>query len=189
MDEMMRNKIIAAVAIVGVICLVFFAVIYPPRRRELSRLRSEQTELEKELGVARENLKHFTRLRTEYDSLTATWARIEVLLPEEKDIPDLLEDIARVGKRCGVEILQFKPQNPVPHELCTEIPISFNVCGSYHQLGRFLSEIANLPRLLKARELGISSYRKKGSERTSIRATFVVSAYTLKKDTTQARQK
>jgi type IV pilus assembly protein PilO len=186
---MMKNKLIYTVVIVGVICLVFFAIIYPPRRRELSRLNNECAELEKNLGMARESLKKFTRIQTEYDSLITTWARVKLLLPEEKDMPDLLEDIARVGRRWGVEIVQFKPQNPVPRELCTEIPISFDVCSGYHQLGGFLSEIANLPRLVKVRQLSISPCRKKGSENVTLKASFVGSAYTVKSDTTQARKK
>lgn len=189
MDEMIRNKIVAAVAIVGVVCLIFFVIIYPPGRRELSRLKNEYTELEKDLGIARKNLKDFAGLQTEYDSLITTWARIKILLPEEKDIPNLLKDIARVGRQCGVEIMQFRPQNPVPQGLCTEIPISFNVCGSYHQLGRFLSEITNLPRLLKVKQLALSSYRKKGSENITLQASFVVLAYTVTESTTQVREK
>jgi type IV pilus assembly protein PilO len=186
---MMRNKIIAAVVIVGVVCLIFFTIIYPPRRRELSKLRSEYAELDKNLGIARTNLRDFERLQTEYNSLITTWARTKLLLPEEKDIPNLLEDIARVGRRCGVEIMRFKPQTPVSQEFCTEIPISFSVCGGYHRLGRFLSEIGNLPRLLKVKKLHISSYKKEGSANVTLQASFIVSAYTVTKDTTQARKK
>ena len=189
MDEMIRNKIVAAVVIVGVACLIFFTIIYPPRRGELLRLKNEYTELEKEMDIARKNLKGFTVLQTEYDSLITIWEEIKLLLPEEKDIPNLLKDIAMVGRQCGVEILQFKPQNPVPQILYAEIPINFSLRGSYHQLGRFLSEIANLPRLLKVRQLVLSSYRKNGAENVTLQASFVLLVYTLTEDTIQVTEK
>ncbi len=178
---MLRDKIIATVVIVGVVCLVFFTIIYPPRQKEFSSLVSEYKRLEKRLNVAIESLKDFKRLQREYDSLITTRARIEIFLPEEKDVPNLLEDIARVGTQCGVEIMRFKPQTPVSQGFCTEIPISFNVRSGYHQLGRFLSDIGNFPRLLKVKKLHVSSHKKEGLEDVTLQASFVVSAYTITK--------
>lgn len=189
MNKKTKNKIIATVVIVGVVCSVFFAVIYPPRQREIARLDSECKKLETKLNMARESLKGFERLQREYDSLLTVWTKMEILLPKEKDIPNLLEDIARVGRRCGVEVVRFKPQPLVSRESYTEMPVIFSVHAGYHQLGGFLSEIGNLPRLLKVRKLHISSYKKEGSADITLQASFVISAYTFAKDTAQVRTK
>ena len=186
MDVMLRNKIIASGVIVGILCLIFFTIIYPSKRKTFLNLKGEYTELDRTMSIARENLKQYSRLEREYDSLITTWKRIELLLPEEWEIPNLLEDIARVAERCGVVVSEFKPLGPIPQGFSTEIPIRFKLRSGYHQFGKFLSEISRLPRLLKVGQLNIKPLREKDSEIITLEADFIVSAYTVTKEISQA---
>lgn len=186
---MLRNKIIASVVFVGVICLIFFTIFNPPKRKEFNKLRREYGELDRTLKIARENLKQYVDLEREYDSLSVFWDRLEEQLPEEREIPVILEDIARVANRCGVTLSEFKPLNPVPSGFTNEIPISFKITSGYHQLGRFLTEIASLSRLLKVSKLNLTPYRERDSEVVSLKADFIVSAYVITRGTGQAEGK
>ncbi len=186
---MLRNKIIASVVIVGVICLIFFTIFHPPKRKVLLQLKSEYTELDRTIRIAREDLKQYSRLEREYDSLMTNWERIEQLLPDEREIPDLLENIAKVARNCGVVLSEFKPLGPVPLGFTTEIPISFRVTSNYHQLGRFLSDVGRLSRLLKVRDVNITPHMERGSKTITLQADFVVSAYIVTKGAMQAEGK
>lgn len=65
--------------------------------------------------------------------------------PPESKINDLLADITKLGTSYGLKFLYFKPEAAVNNGYYAGIPVNISVVGKFHQLGNFLSGIANLP--------------------------------------------
>ncbi|WP_088331351.1 type 4a pilus biogenesis protein PilO [Lacimicrobium sp. SS2-24] len=69
-------------------------------------------------------------------------------LPTSNETPGLLDDITFVGTSAGLNFKLLNWQKEVPKEFYTELPIQMEVRGDYHDFGKFLSDVAGLPRIV-----------------------------------------
>lgn len=69
-------------------------------------------------------------------------------LPTETEEPGLLEDIAEVGRRSGLDITKTDFQSEVVGEIYIERPIQLSARGGYHEFGAFVSGLAGMPRIV-----------------------------------------
>jgi|TARA_B110000211_G_C13995971_1_gene516223 type IV pilus assembly protein PilO len=77
-------------------------------------------------------------------------------LPNSHEIPGLLDDITFIGTTSGLDFVKLNWQPEVIKEIYIELPIDIEVIGSYHQFGKFVSEIAGLPRIVTLHDFQIA---------------------------------
>jgi type IV pilus assembly protein PilO len=93
-------------------------------------------------------------------------------LPGKTEIADLLVDISQAGIANGLEFELFKPETEVPAEFYAELPIKIKVTGTYHQFGKFVSDVAALPRIVTLHDISIKPIKsKKGKAELVMDAT------------------
>lgn len=124
---------------------------------------------EQDAGLALEN-----RLRDEYklktaqainlDALRAQKAqvdqyveRLQKQLPSKAEMAALLTDINQAGAGRGLQFDLFKPQQVVIKDYYAELPIDIKINGSYHDIGAFTGDIANLSRIVTLNNLALST--------------------------------
>lgn len=77
-------------------------------------------------------------------------------LPSKSEMDALLTDINQAGLGRGLQFDLFRPGAEVPTGVFTEQPISIRVTGSYDDLGKFSSDISQLPRIVTLNDIVIS---------------------------------
>ncbi len=93
-------------------------------------------------------------------------------LPGKTEIADLLVDISQAGIANGLEFELFKPETEVPAEFYAELPIKIRVTGTYHQFGKFVSDVAALPRIVTLHDISIKPIKSKdGKDELAMDAT------------------
>ncbi|HET6462405.1 MAG TPA: type 4a pilus biogenesis protein PilO [Candidatus Krumholzibacteria bacterium] len=179
----------------------FLPFNYPIRKAKIQELSAEYEKLSAEVEKARKVVGDLARLEAEYERLHDQWISAAELLPEEKEMPDLLRQVTTAGSRSGVEFALFEPGSPVAHELYTDHPINVTVRGNYHQVGAFMGRLANLERIVNVNDLGMvapnegkhgrkktSTSKKKQADQATdtvarsnntVEAHFTLTAYTL----------
>ncbi len=90
--------------------------------------------------------------------------KMRLRLPTKTQVAVLLEDISQKGRAVGLEFSLFDPQleKKNPEDDFIELPIKIRVVGTYHQLGKFVSDLAELPRIVTLHNITILR-TKKGS--------------------------
>ncbi len=78
-------------------------------------------------------------------------------LPSKTEVADMLVDITQTGLASGLEFELFKPLNEIRKDFYAELPISIKVNGSYHNLGKFVSGMAALPRIVTLHDIQLKS--------------------------------
>ncbi len=76
-------------------------------------------------------------------------------LPGKTEVPNLLVDISQTGLGAGLEEKLFQPTGEVQKDFYAELPIKLRYTGSYHELGKFVSGIAALPRIVTLHDIDI----------------------------------
>jgi type IV pilus assembly protein PilO len=77
-------------------------------------------------------------------------------LPSKSEMDALLTDINQAGLGRGLQFLLFKPGKEAVRGVLTEQPISIKVQGNYDDLGKFASDISQLPRIVNLADISIS---------------------------------
>lgn len=80
-------------------------------------------------------------------------------LPSKTEVADLLSEVSSVGSVNGLSFSLFQPSSERPLEFYAELPINIEVNGEYHQFGRFVSDVAQLPRIVTLHDFTIAKSR------------------------------
>jgi type IV pilus assembly protein PilO len=78
-------------------------------------------------------------------------------LPNKSEIGDLLVDINKAAQIRGLTVELFKPVGESPKGFYAEVPITLQVSGTYHDVGSFVGDIAQLPRIVTLNDLEITT--------------------------------
>jgi type IV pilus assembly protein PilO len=183
-DPKTQKTFIGIFLLAAVIYFYFFAAFIPFGFRaqvaKYGELRQEYDKLTSDLAKARQMVNDLPKLRREYEELHSAWLMAKELLPEEKEVASLLSKVTIAGQQSGVKFTLFKPAPPRDGEYYTEYPVEVSVVGGFHETASFLSEISNLSRIVNVSKLKLVTFEK-GKVEETVQATFVASAYTLKR--------
>ena len=149
-------KIVVVAFVVIVVGALSYWFIVKPKLPILERAQIEEQELKGQFQAK-------YRIAVNLNSYIAQLKQIENdfksmlrSLPTSNETPGLLDDITYVGTRSGLTFKLLNWQQEVPKEFYTELPIEVEVSGGYHNFGEFVSEIADLPRIVTLHDFEIT---------------------------------
>lgn len=87
-------------------------------------------------------------------------------LPSKTEVAELLVDVSQKGLANGLEFELFRPKDEVSAEFYSELPIQIKVKGNYHDFGKFVSDVAALPRIVTIQDIVITPLNVKGGATT-----------------------
>ncbi len=147
---------VIALVFVGVVGLGIYFTIIKDRRPQLQRAEDD----EQQLRLTFENKQ---RKAANYDAYKSQLAQIEQSfgtmlrqLPGKTEIPSLIVDISQTGLAAGLQEKLFVPLSEIPRDFYAEKPINIRLTGSYHEIGKFVSGIAALPRIVTLHDIVIT---------------------------------
>ena len=186
-DPQIQKTIVIGVflAIIGYVYFftAFMPFFYRPMAAEEASLSTEYEKVSAELEKARKTVGNLKQLENEYNRLHQKWVAALKLLPEDDEVAGLLRKITRAGNQAGVSFVLFEPGQRVEKEFFAENPISIKVKGKYHQVGIFLSKVANIDRIVNVSNLQVSSLKSNNQDKVgktqTIEAEMTMTAYTL----------
>ena len=120
------------------------------RRAQLATLR---VEIDRGLGT----VGRLPEFRRELADLQGQLDRLRVVLPEERDVGDLLRRVQAMATQSNLTILGFTPQAVTTRELHAEWPIGLQLEGTYHNLGAFLERVSKFPRIINVNSIEIQA--------------------------------
>ena len=106
-------------------------------------------------------------------------ARLERLIPRSEEVPALLESLAAEARRSGLGDLGFiRPGEGEANPFYTKRSYELSVEGGYHDVARFLTAVASLPRIVTPVDLEMTSVPDPSMEENSaVRAHFRIETY------------
>jgi type IV pilus assembly protein PilO len=78
-------------------------------------------------------------------------------LPSKSEMDALLSDINQAGLGRGLQFDLFKPSGERLQDFYAELPVDVRVTGSYHDIGAFASDVAQLSRIVTLNDIAISN--------------------------------
>jgi len=178
-------RLIATVILGGAAVYVFLAtpylpVNYPVANAKIKDLKADFEKKSNDLARARQSVADLPRFQAEFAALHERYEMAAELLPTDKEMPGVLRRLTLAGQQCGIQFESFRPDPEVRKEHYTEVPIQLKVVGGYHQVGQFLAEVANMPRIMKVSNLQVNTNPKANDDPGMTTACdLVITVYTL----------
>jgi type IV pilus assembly protein PilO len=150
--------------IVGVIVLAGYLdwqMFYGARIETLQDLRSQVSQLHADLEVREAKTAKNARTAAEQElkDLSAELKRAQARLPDQREIADLLSNVAASGRAAGLEILLFKPKAEVYRDFYAEVPVEMQMRGTYHDVALFLDSVKRLDRIVNVTDIQLKKPR------------------------------
>lgn len=160
---------------------VNYSYIYQPRMQKIEQLGRDIEITTKKIVEGKMIAARLGPLKEEYKKLLERLEFLEVILPREKEIPDLLVMIQDTLTEFDVDFSSFTPQNVSweKDRIYGKVPISMNLTASYFDLIEYLDRIENLPRIIDVKTLRLS---KAGKEAEKLNISINMFAYVLRKE-------
>jgi type IV pilus assembly protein PilO len=130
--------------------------------QRLERVAAEEAKLKQAFENRQRRAANLAAYEQQLTEMEASFGTMLRQLPSQADVPKLLVDISQTGLASGLEFELFKPQPEIKREFYAELPVSIRVHGNYHQLARFVSAVANLPRIVTLHNISIQQANKSG---------------------------
>lgn len=180
LDSMMKLPMSRKLVVLAVINVVIIGLVYwfltGPKRDEVASLKQNYEAIEVKLRESRVIAADIPKFQKEKEELEARLAAAVAQLPNEKEIPDLIDGISDAGEKSGLKILLFRPGREVKKGFYAEVPVNMSVEGRYEGLYNFSVKVGNLPRIVNIGGMQVQSLGHKSGV-PILKADFVATTF------------
>lgn len=146
--------------------------------QEHQEMEARQETLERQNAQARIRAPQSRQLEERLGQFERHIERLEELVPRAEEVSQLLSTISQRADQIGVTVARFTPGQTSSGAHYNRRTFELTVHGRYHEIGRFLSEIGSLPRIITPTDLSITPYGR-SEEEERLEASFFIETYVL----------
>jgi len=166
LDDLFDRPPHQKLAIMGVIVLVVavldWTYLYGPSQRALTDLQAEVSQRRTELDSKRSKTNARAALERDLRDLGAELKRAQARLPDQREIANLLDNVAASGRQAGLEITLFRQKPEVLHDFYAEVPVEMQMRGTYQDVALFLDRVKRLDRIVNIANIQLTKPRLEG---------------------------
>jgi type IV pilus assembly protein PilO len=145
--------VLAALAAGG----LFYYLYEIPTQAALAVTESDLQAIRARNQKGAEAARQLPAFRVQVSELESRLEALKPILPEEKDVGDLLRRIQTLATQSNLRIRGFRPQPIAEREIHAEWPIGLELEGNYHNLGAFLDRVSRFPRIINVGSMVITA--------------------------------
>jgi type IV pilus assembly protein PilO len=122
----------------------------------LDRLQADENKLKEDYATKKARAVNLELYVQQLKDIEQSFGALLKQLPNKSEMDALVTDINQAGLGRGLQFELFKPaaQERVA-DFYAELPINVRVTGSYHDMGAFASDVAQLPRIVTLNDVSI----------------------------------
>ncbi|MEP7212042.1 MAG: type 4a pilus biogenesis protein PilO [Acidobacteriota bacterium] len=165
--------------LVGVAALLYTGVWYfvtADIRAEVAQLNEQVAALQAKNEAARVATQRINEFRALYASKSVEYEELKVLLPEQREITNVLQGLQDNAKDSRLVMMRFSPQDDKTVDMIMAKPVEVEVDSNFANLHSFFDKMAKLPRIVSISDFKINQLDKQ-TEAKSLHAQFLLTAY------------
>jgi type IV pilus assembly protein PilO len=135
---------------------------YGPNQRDLADVSAQVAQKRADLDMRRGKTNARGELERELRDINAELKRAQARLPDQREIADLLSNVAASGRSSGLEIVLFRQKPEVYHDFYADVPVEMQMRGTYHDVALFLDRVKRLDRIVNISDMNMKKPRIEG---------------------------
>ena len=153
-------KVAAMILLFAALLLAGYWFLWKDQIEGLDQSRQQEQKLRAEYLEKKKQALNLDLYREQVKEIEQAFGALVRQLPNKSEMDALLTDINQAGLGRGLEFDLFKPSPETMRDFYAELPITVRITGSYHDLGRFASDVAQLPRIVTLNNLAITQTKE-----------------------------
>ena len=165
--------------LVGIASLLYTSVWYffTSVTREQVRVKNEEVAvLQAKNEAARVATQRINEFRALYASKSVEYEELKVLLPEQREITNVLQGLQDNARDSKMIVMRFSPRDDSQQDVIMAKPVEIEVDSNFANLRAFYDKMAQLPRIVSISDFKINQLDKQTAVKT-LHATFLLTAY------------
>jgi type IV pilus assembly protein PilO len=150
-------RVLCAIGVTAAVCVAGYFGYWSSQFEEQEAGLQLETKLRDEYRLKTGQAVNLEALRAQKVQVDQYVERLQKQLPSKAEMAALLTDINQAGSGRGLQFELFKPAQVVVKDYYAELPIDIKVTGSYHDIGAFAGDMANLPRIVTLNNMTLST--------------------------------
>jgi type IV pilus assembly protein PilO len=157
---------------------VFWNFYAKPAQESINLRQGQLRTIRADITRGRATARRLPEFRRQVEELQAQLDRLRPVLPEEKDVADLLRRIQGMATQSNLQIRGFAPQPVATRQMYAEWPIGLELDGTYHNLGSFLERVSKFPRIINVSGIHIKA-KDDGGPAQTVEASCTATTFVL----------
>ena len=151
-------KILILIGIFAVIIVAGMLLDWRDQWDTLELAQAEELKLKDQYSQKKAKAINFELYVQQLNEVEQSFGALVKQLPNRSEIDALLTDINQAGLGRGLQFELFKPAaQEKMADFYAELPIKIKITGTYHDMGAFASDVAQLPRIVTLNDLAIAN--------------------------------
>jgi type IV pilus assembly protein PilO len=157
---------------------VFYQFYVTPFNAEMDTRREQLAALRVDVAKGQATANQLNQFKGQVAELEARLESLKAVLPEQKDVADLLRRIQTLATQSNLAIRGFKPAPSVTKTMHAEWPIALQLDGTYHNLGMFFDRVSKFSRIINISNIAIHA-KQPPAPNSTITAECVATTFVL----------
>lgn len=165
--------------LVGVGSLLYAGVWYfvtSGTRAEIQGLNDQITQLQAKNQAAQVATQRINEFRSLYASKQAEYDELKVLLPEERELTNVLQGLQETARDSKLIVSRFSPRDDTQQDFIMAKPIEIEVDSNFNNLREFFDKMAKLQRIVSITDFNLKQIDQQSSSKT-LHAQFLLTTY------------
>lgn len=145
-------------------------------RAETATLNEQVSALQAKNEAARVATQRINEFRALYASKSEEYEELKVLLPEQREITNVLQGLQDTANGSRMVVMRFSPSEDTQQDSIMAKPIEVEVDSNFTNLRSFFDAMAKLPRIVSITDFKINQLDKQ-TEAKTLHAQFRLTAY------------
>ena len=167
------------IMIITLAVLVYGGVWYfitGPTRDEITALNDQISQIQAKNEAARLATQRINEFRALFASKSAEYEELKVLLPEQREITNVLQGLQDTANSSRLIVMRFSPRDDSTQNSIMAKPVEVEVDSNFTNLRAFFDSMAKLPRIVSVTDFKLNQLDKQSDSRT-LHAQFLLTAY------------
>ena len=149
-------KLLALIAVLAALVAAGYVADWQGQMEEIEAGAAQESKLKEDYKGKKQLSVNLDLYRQQLREIDSSFGALLKQLPNKSQMDALLVDINQAGLGRGLQFELFKPEpRETMKEFYAELPVSVRVTGSYHDMGQFASDIAQLSRIVTLNDISI----------------------------------
>jgi type IV pilus assembly protein PilO len=169
-------QLLILVGIASVLYLTVWYFVTSETRAEVQTLNDQIGQLKSQNEAAKVATQRINEFRSLFAAKTQEYDELKVLLPEEREITNVLQGLQDTANESQLIVMRFSPRDDSQQEFIMAKPVEIEVDSNFNNLRAFFEKMAKLQRIVSITDFKLNQLEKQTGERT-LHAQFLLTAY------------
>lgn len=163
----------------GIAAMMFFGFYFfvtSGMRNETQAIEEQVAGLKQQNEAARIASQRINEFRAEFASKMEEYDELKALLPEQREITNVLQNLQDRARDSRLTLRRFSPKEDIQKDFYSGKPVEVEVTSTFANLREFYEQLAKLQRIVSITDFKINQTPEQNANKT-IDAQFLLTAY------------